>query len=139
VGSRDVGEHRSADPRSPGPAGCCAAARRGTGRARRREGLPTRRRRAHLDEFVAAYQPAARAGGVRAVPPVPYEELIARDEVNLDITWLEDDTLEDPDSLPVPDVLIAEHREEMAAILKQSAEIAVCLGVEPLEPADIAE
>jgi type I restriction enzyme M protein len=48
-----------------------------------------------------------RASGVRAVPSVPDEELIARDEVDLDITWLEDDTLEDPDGLPAPDVLIA--------------------------------
>jgi hypothetical protein len=47
--------------------------------------------------------------------------------------------LEDPESLPAPEVLIAEIQEEMAAILKQFGEIAVGLDVEPLEVADVAE
>ena len=68
-----------------------------------------------------------------------YAELIARDKVNLDITWLKDDSLEDPDSLPAPNVLIAEIQEEMAAILKQFGEIAVGLGAEPLEAAEVVE
>lgn len=68
-----------------------------------------------------------------------YEELVARDKVNLDITWLKDDSLEDPDSLSAPEVLIAEIQEEMAAILKQFGEIAVGLGAEPLEVAEVAE
>jgi type I restriction enzyme M protein len=59
--------------------------------------------------------------------------------VNLDITWLKDESLEYPDSLPAPEVLIAEIQEEMAAILKQFGEIAGGLGVEPLEPEAVAE
>ncbi|MGY2003278.1 hypothetical protein [Blastococcus sp. SYSU DS1024] len=65
-----------------------------------------------------------------------YEELIARAKVNLDIAWLKDDSLEDPDSMLAPEVLIFEIQEEMAAILKQFGEIAVDLGVEPLEVAE---
>jgi type I restriction enzyme M protein len=41
--------------------------------------------------------------------------------------------------LPAPEVLIAEIQEEMAAILTQFGDIAAGLGVEPLEPADVAE
>ena len=31
-----------------------------------------------------------------------YDELMARDEANLDITWLRDESLEDLDNLPRP-------------------------------------
>ena len=34
-----------------------------------------------------------------------YDEIAARDKVSLDIFWLRDDTLEDPNNLPAPDVL----------------------------------
>lgn len=37
-----------------------------------------------------------------------YDELIARDKVNLDIFWLRDETLEDSANLPASDVLAAE-------------------------------
>jgi len=37
-----------------------------------------------------------------------YEELIQRDKVSLDIFWLKDDSLEDSDNLPAPDVLALE-------------------------------
>ncbi len=50
-----------------------------------------------------------------------------------DITWLKDESLEDPDNPPAPEVLIAEIQEEMVAILKQFGEIAVGLGVGPLD------
>ncbi|HEY4605904.1 MAG TPA: N-6 DNA methylase, partial [Blastococcus sp.] len=98
-------------------------------------------RREHLDDFVAAYRPGARHERVESerFRRFSYEELVARDKVNLDITWLKDDSLEDPDNLPAPEVLIAEIQEEMAAILKQFAEIAVGLDVDPLEAADVAE
>jgi len=37
-----------------------------------------------------------------------HAELTARDKVNLDIFWLKDDTLDDPDLLPPPDDIAAE-------------------------------
>jgi len=59
----------------------------------------------HLDDFVARYAP----GRVRServeterFRSFTYEELVARDKANLDITWLKDDSLEDLDNLPSP-------------------------------------
>jgi type I restriction enzyme M protein len=95
----------------------------------------------HLDDFVDVYRPGARHERVESerFRRFSYEDLIARDKVSLDITWLEAESLEDPNSLPAPEVLIAEIQEEMAAILKQFGEIAVGLGVEALEPEAVAE
>ena len=48
-----------------------------------------------------------------------YDELIARDKLNLDLFWLKDDSLEDIDSLPEPDVIAAEIVENLEAALEQ--------------------
>ena len=48
-----------------------------------------------------------------------YEELIARDKVNLDIFWLRDESLEDSANLPDPDVLAAEIVEDLRSALAQ--------------------
>ncbi|TNE39561.1 MAG: SAM-dependent DNA methyltransferase [Alphaproteobacteria bacterium] len=48
-----------------------------------------------------------------------YEELSQRDKLNLDIFWLKDDSLEDIDSLPSPDILAAEIVENLEAALEQ--------------------
>ena len=95
----------------------------------------------HLADFVEAYRPGARHKRVESerFRRFGYDGLVARDKVNLDITWLKDDSLEDPDSLPEPAVLIAEIQEEMAAIMAQFAEIAAGLGVEPLEAEEAVE
>jgi type I restriction enzyme M protein len=37
-----------------------------------------------------------------------YDELVARDKTNLDITWLRDKSLDDFDNLPKPDVIARE-------------------------------
>lgn len=47
-----------------------------------------------------------------------YEELIQRDKVSLDIFWLKDDSLEDSDNLPAPDVLALEIAEDLGAALE---------------------
>ena len=44
---------------------------------------------------------------------------MARDKVNLDIFWLRDESLEDTDNLPDPDVLAAEIVEDLQAALEQ--------------------
>ena len=46
-----------------------------------------------------------------------FEELAKRDKLNLDLFWLKDETLEDSDSLPEPDVLADEIFEDMQAAL----------------------
>lgn len=48
----------------------------------------------------------------------------ARDNVNLDIFWLRDESLEDSVNLPAPDVLAAEIAEDLRAALEQFESIA---------------
>ena len=93
--------------------------------------------RADLDDFVACYNPANRhdrtptwtdanpAGRWRSYT---YDELIARDKVNLDIFWLRDESLEDSANLPEPDVIAREIVEDLQAALEQFAAIAEDLG-----------
>jgi type I restriction enzyme M protein len=47
-----------------------------------------------------------------------YDELIERDKLNLDIFWLKDDSLEDIDSLPEPEVLAQEIVDNLEAALQ---------------------
>jgi len=96
--------------------------------------------RADLDEFVACYHAQNRhertATWSEAEPagrwrPFSYEELLARDKVNLDIFWLRDESLADTADLPEPDVLAAEIVEDLQAALEQFREIAEDLRVKP--------
>jgi type I restriction enzyme M protein len=57
-----------------------------------------------------------------------YDELINRDKLSLDIFWLRDESLEDSDNLPAPDVLAQEIVEDLEAALEQFREIAGDLG-----------
>jgi type I restriction enzyme M protein len=54
----------------------------------------------------------------------PYEELLKRDKLNLDIFWLKDESLEDSANLPDPDVIAQEIVEDLEAALSQFATIA---------------
>ena len=60
--------------------------------------------------------------------PTPIDEIMARDKVNLDIFWLRDESLEDTDNLPDPDVIAAEIVEDLEAALEQFRLIAEDLG-----------
>jgi type I restriction enzyme M protein len=87
-------------------------------------------RREHLDEFVELYKPEARRDreeGER-FKRFTYEELLARDKVSLDITWLRDESLEDVDNLPSPEVIAQEIIEDLEAALVEFAAIAESLG-----------
>ena len=95
--------------------------------------------RADLDDFVTCFQPANRHERMPTWSELtpegrwrcyPYEELIARDKVNLDIFWLRDDSLEETAALPDPDLLAAEIVEELQAALEQFREITLGLGEE---------
>ena len=57
-----------------------------------------------------------------------YEELINRDKASLDIFWLRDESLEESDNLPDPDVIAQEIVEDLEAALEQFREIAADLG-----------
>lgn len=57
-----------------------------------------------------------------------YDEIAARDKLCLDIFWLRDESLEDSDNLPAPDVLAQEIVDDLEAALEQFREIAGDLG-----------
>ena len=85
-------------------------------------------KREDLDEFVECYNPSNRHERVETWSETnpegrwrvfDYAELMARDKVNLDISWLRDESLEDTDNLPDPDVLAREIVEELRAALEQ--------------------
>ncbi|GAA4123650.1 class I SAM-dependent DNA methyltransferase [Knoellia locipacati] len=87
-------------------------------------------RRADLDDFVQAYKPgmprSERTESERW-KPFTHDEIIARDKANLDITWLKDDSLEDLDNLPSPDVIAREIVEDLTAALAEFETVAAAL------------
>lgn len=86
-------------------------------------------RREHLDDFVAVYKPGARPDReeTERFKRFTYEELLARDKVSLDITWLRDESLEDVDNLPPPEVIAEEIVEDLEAALSEFSQIAESL------------
>ncbi|MCB9207706.1 MAG: SAM-dependent DNA methyltransferase [Ignavibacteriales bacterium] len=52
-----------------------------------------------------------------------YEELISRDKVNFDITWLKDDSFIDLDSLPEPEILAQEIIDSLESALNSFREV----------------
>jgi type I restriction enzyme M protein len=58
-----------------------------------------------------------------------YKELINRDKAGLDIFLLRDESLEDSDNLPDPDVLAREIVDDLEAALEQFREIMTDLGM----------
>ncbi|MFZ5735518.1 MAG: methyltransferase [Pseudomonadota bacterium] len=61
----------------------------------------------------------------------PLDVLLARDKVNLDIFWLKDDTLDDPDLLPPPDEVAAEIVESLETALERFRNVSKALGEGP--------
>ncbi|MET8193439.1 class I SAM-dependent DNA methyltransferase [Micromonospora sp. NPDC005222] len=97
-------------------------------------------RREHLQDFVECYLPGKdRAERVETerFRAFSYDELIARDKVNLDITWLKDASLEDPDSLLPPEVIAQEIVDDLQAALAEFAAIADALNARPSAAADL--
>ena len=85
--------------------------------------------RADLDDFVTCYSPANRHERTETdrFRPFSYDELVARDKASLDIFWLRDDSLEDADNLPAPELIAADIVEDLQAALDQFAAIAASL------------
>ena len=87
-------------------------------------------RRHHLDDFVTCYlpeKPRAERVETERFKPFSYDELIARDKANLDITWLRDESLEDTDNLPPPEVIAREIVEDLTAALAEFEAVATAL------------
>lgn len=70
---------------------------------------------AYLDDFVHCYHSREETERFRRFT---YDQLIEREKLNLDIFWLKDDSLEDIDSLPEPDVLAQGIVENLEAALE---------------------
>lgn len=83
----------------------------------------------NADEFVECYKPGNR--GERAeserFQSFTYEELIARDKVNLDLIWLKDDSLEDAANLPAPEIIAREIMENLESALTEFSAIVEAL------------
>ncbi len=87
-------------------------------------------RRDHLQDFVYCYLPGqGRAERVESewFRAFGYDELVARDKANLDITWLQDPELENADNLPAPEVIAREIVEDLESALSEFAAIADAL------------
>ncbi|WP_435598027.1 HsdM family class I SAM-dependent methyltransferase [Streptomyces anulatus] len=100
--------------------------------------------RSHLEDFVQCFKPdedRAKRVETERFKPFTYDELVARDKANLDITWLRDPSLDDVDSLPAPEVLAAEIVEDLQAALSEFAAIAETLeqAKAARQPSDEAE
>jgi type I restriction enzyme M protein len=82
-------------------------------------------KRSSLDEFVEVYKPDQRSSRVESerFKAFSYDELTARDKVNLDLIWLKDDSLEDVANLPAPEVIAREIMENLESALSEFSAI----------------
>ncbi|MEU3765495.1 class I SAM-dependent DNA methyltransferase [Amycolatopsis keratiniphila] len=82
--------------------------------------------RAHLQEFVDAYHADKREESER-FKCFTYEELVARDKTNLDITWMRDPDLDNGEDLQPPEVIAQEIVDDLQAALSEFAAVAEAL------------
>ncbi len=86
-----------------------------------------------LDDFVKCYNPDNRFDRKATYSTknpegrwrcFEIDELLKRDKINLDIFWIKDESLDDVDNLPDPDVIASELVEDLQDALEQLQEIA---------------
>ncbi|WP_147692797.1 HsdM family class I SAM-dependent methyltransferase [Vogesella mureinivorans] len=84
-----------------------------------------------LQDFISCYNPENRHERVATerFKFYSYDELMARDKASLDIFWLKDDSLDNFDDLPPPDVLQQEIIEHLEAALASFRDVAAGLVV----------
>ncbi len=82
-----------------------------------------------LQDFIDCYHPVNRheRKETERFRFYPYADLIARDKASLDIFWLKDDSLDNLDDLPPPDVLQQEIIEHLEAALLAFRDVAAGL------------
>jgi type I restriction enzyme M protein len=68
-----------------------------------------------------------------------FKVFTSRDKASLDIFWLRDESLEESDNLPDPEILAQEIVEDLEAALEQLREIAMDLGGEHANPKETKE
>ncbi|WAI00475.1 type I restriction-modification system subunit M [Methanogenium organophilum] len=78
-----------------------------------------------LKDFIECYNPKNRyeRKEKERFKPYKYEDLIKRDKVSLDIFWIKDESLEDTENLPEPDIIAGEIAENLQTAIEQFAEI----------------
>jgi len=78
-----------------------------------------------LQDFITCYNPENRFNRqeTERFRAFTYDELIQRDKANLDIFWLKDESLEDSENLPPPDILAREIMENLESALEQFSEL----------------
>lgn len=86
-------------------------------------------KRDDLQDFIDCYHPENRheRKETERFRFYPYAELIARDKASLDIFWLKDDSLDNLDDLPPPDVLQQEIIDHLEAALLAFRDVAAGL------------
>jgi len=82
-----------------------------------------------LQDFITCYNPENRHERVASerFKFFSYEELMARDKASLDIFWLKDESLDNLDDLPPPDVLQLEIIEHLEAALLAFRDVSLSL------------
>ena len=82
-----------------------------------------------LQDFITCYNPENRHERVATerFKFFNYDDLIARDKASLDIFWLKDDSLDNLDDLPPPEVLQQEIIEHLEAALASFRDVAIGL------------
>ncbi len=88
---------------------------------------------ADLEDFVRCYNPENRREReeTERFRAFSYDELVKRDKASLDIFWLKDESLEDSENLPEPEVLAAEIVESLESALQEFRAIYEELGERP--------
>jgi type I restriction enzyme M protein len=83
----------------------------------------------HLKGFIAAYAADDRSKRIESerFKRFSYDDIVARDKASLDITWLRDESLEDADNLPPPEVIASEIVQDLEAALVQFSAVAESL------------
>jgi type I restriction enzyme M protein len=78
-----------------------------------------------LKDFIECYNPDDRHDRKETAQfrAFDYDELMQRDKVSLDIFWLKDESLEDSENLPDPDVLARDIAENLETALEQFSTI----------------
>lgn len=86
-------------------------------------------KREDLQDFVDCYHSANRhqRKATERFKYFDYKTLVARDKASLDIFWLKDDSLDNLDDLPPPDVLAQEIVEHLESALASFREVAAAL------------
>ena len=86
-------------------------------------------KRDDLQDFIACYHPENRheRSDTERFKYFTYQDLMARDKASLDLFWLKDESLDNLDALPPPDVLQQEIIDHLEAALASFREVAAGL------------